>query len=84
MTIHDPLTPNIRSLIATIQKQEMILPLLLFVAGHRPCAFLAGQTLHLFSPMMDLVGLPGCRDWAELLSSRAGPELLESYLESKN
>ncbi|MBV7331934.1 hypothetical protein KFU94_27630 [Chloroflexi bacterium TSY] len=83
MTINDRLTPNIRSTIAAIQKREMLLPLLLFVAGHRPCTFLAGQTLHLFSPMAALLGLAECREWAELLSHPGGSELLEAYLESR-
>lgn len=82
MTTPDRLTPNIRSTIAAIQKQEMLLPLFLFVVGHRPCAFLIGQILHLFAPMADLLELPECSDWAELLSHQGGSKLLEAYLES--
>ncbi len=61
----------------------MAAPLLLFLAGHRPLAFVTGQLLHFSSPFGALLGLEGMNDWAELLSHPDGPALLESELISK-
>lgn len=56
------------------------LPALLFVAGHQPISFVAGQALYLLDPLGKLCGTTAISDWAELLSAPGGAHLLEQYL----
>ncbi|MEZ4656091.1 MAG: hypothetical protein R2911_00800 [Caldilineaceae bacterium] len=76
------LTPLIDKSVNYIQEREMALPLLLFVAAHRPLAFVAGQFLHVASPLAQLGGWRQCADWANLLSSPAGIDQLVQLLQS--
>ena len=50
----------------------MVMPALLFVAGHRPLAFVLGQTLLVLQPLAALLGAEGLRLWGELLSQPDG------------
>lgn len=67
--------------LAWLVRGRLLLPALLLLASQRPLAFVAGQSLHLFSPL-DML-LPDARIgmWAELLSHPAGPTALERMLE---
>lgn len=67
-------------LLHSIQRHEMATPVLLFLAGHRPLAFVMGQLLHVAAPMADLLGWTGCDDWATILSEPDGPSTLEQAL----
>jgi hypothetical protein len=55
-------------------------PLLLFVAGHRPLAFLAGQALYVTAPLGLLLGWDEITSWAELLSAPDAAQQLEAAL----
>jgi hypothetical protein len=65
-----------------IGQRDLALPLLCFIAGHRPLAFMAGQMLYLFEPLAGLLGQSSVRAWAALLSDPAGPALLTQTLTS--
>jgi hypothetical protein len=52
-----------------MQRRQLTTPLYLFIAGHRPLAFYAGQLLHLLAPLALLGGWEGVNRWAELLSA---------------
>ncbi len=55
-------------LAGALQRRQLTTPVLLFIAGHRPLAFFAGQLLYLFAPLALLAGWEGVNRWAELLS----------------
>lgn len=74
------LTPSILNTIHLAQKRELRQPILLFLAGHRPLAFIAGQLLHLTSPLGAILGIPSIAEWATLFSDPKGPALLEQEL----
>ncbi|MEZ4710029.1 MAG: hypothetical protein R3A44_22675 [Caldilineaceae bacterium] len=75
------LTPAIYQSVKYIQKREMALPVLLFFTAHRPLAFVAGQFLHVASPLAQLGGWRQWADWANLLSSPTGIDQLEQLLQ---
>jgi hypothetical protein len=62
------------------RQRALALPLLCFIAGHRPLAFLAGQLLYVVEPLAGLLGQQGWRSWAALLSEPGGPDLLMQVL----
>ena len=74
------LTPALQRAISAGHRREVALPLLLFVAGHRPLAFVVGQLLYLGLPGAVVLGWPHLGDWAALLSHPHGPPLLEQAL----
>lgn len=74
------LTPAIQATIKASEHRGLILPLLLFLAGHRPLAFVVGQLLHLSSPGAAVMGWSAVAQWAELLSHPNGPSRLEERL----
>ncbi|MCC9075457.1 hypothetical protein FKZ61_004940 [Litorilinea aerophila] len=49
-------------------------PAALFLLGHWPLRFVAGQMLYLLAPMAELLGWHGWRSWAERLSRAQGSE----------
>lgn len=69
------------SVLQAIEQREMALPALLFLASHRPLAFVLGQMLFAAAPMADLLGWAGCADWADILSDPDGPSKLEMALQ---
>lgn len=73
--------PKIDSFVLNLGRQRMGLPALLFLAGHRPLAFVIGQVLYVASPVADLAGWEGCADLAAVLSHPDGPARLEMTLE---
>lgn len=68
-------------MLQAIRQHEMSAPVLLFVASHRPLAFVLGQMLHVANPMADLLGWSGCNDWANILSEPDGLSTLEQALD---
>lgn len=63
-----------------IRQRQMVVPALLFLAGHRPLAFLLGQTLLIMQPLATLLGLSQLGTWSELLSQPDGPSNLTARL----
>lgn len=63
-----------------LTKRTLVLPTLLFVAGHRPLAFMAGQLCWAGLPLTWLWPDLPLGAWAELLSHPHGPARLEAYL----
>lgn len=74
------ITPQVQQTICALRGRGLSLPLLLFVAGHQPVAFLAGQALHLLAPLDVLGGSRTVSDWATLLSHPNGGTLLTRHL----
>lgn len=74
------ITPAVYDAIDAIRRREIAAPILLFVAAHRPLAFVTGQLLTLGSPIGIMAGWHGISDWAELLSHPNGPSQLEQLL----
>lgn len=58
--------------LAAVRQWQMVLSALLFLAGHRPLAFLLGQTLLTLQPLAALLGLDRLGPWAKLLSQPDG------------
>ncbi len=75
-----PLPAETHGLVQAITKREMVLPSLVFLASHRPLAFVVGQMLYVASPMAGLLGWSGCNGWADILSDPEGPAMLEQAL----
>jgi hypothetical protein len=71
---------RLRRLFCYIDQRDLTLPLLCFIAGHRPLAFLAGQMLYLVEPLAGLLGQGSVRAWAALFSDPAGSGLLTQAL----
>ena len=57
------------TLTAAIQRRQLVTPLLLLLAGHRPLAFVGGQLCYALAPLCALLGWQGCGHWAALLSA---------------
>ncbi len=66
--------------LAAIRQRQMVLPALLFLAGHRPLAFVLGQMLLILQPLAAIFGADGLAVWSELLSQPAGPTALTERL----
>lgn len=66
--------------IAGIHQHQMVLPVFLFLAGHRPLAFSLGQMLLLLQPLAAILGADGLTVWSTLLSQPAGPTALAERL----
>lgn len=67
-------------LLSAAVDRQLTTPLLLFMAGHRPLAFCAGQALYLVAPLAALLGWRAAGPWAELLSSPDAMRALEAAL----
>lgn len=76
----NPLSPTIRRSVHGLAQRELGVPLLLFLAAHRPLAFLLGQAMHLLTPLASLLGTHVWIEWATLLSHPSGPVHLERYV----
>ena len=67
-------------LAAALDRRGLTAPALLYLAGHRPLAFAAGQLLALAAPLAAVLGLPHTMDWARLLSTPEGVHHLQAAL----
>ncbi len=80
MPMSAELTPAMRRTIETLAQRRMIAPVLLYLAGHRPLLFFAGQGLALAAPLAGLLGSSGLDEWADLLIHPDGPIVLHDAL----
>lgn len=71
---------TIDATLSAIGQRRMVLPAVLFVAGHRPLAFVFGQVLLILQPLAALLGSDGLASWADLLSHPSGPDALSDRL----
>lgn len=69
-----------QGLVDAIKGWQLTNAALLFVAGHRPLAFVVGQGLYLIAPVAELLGAEHVDALAQLLSREDGVEQLESAL----
>ncbi|HXF62239.1 MAG TPA: hypothetical protein VNK95_11525 [Caldilineaceae bacterium] len=69
-----------RTLLAAAHHRRLATPLLLFLVGHRPLAFLVGQMLYVAAPLGALLGWEDLDGWAALLSAPDATRRLESAL----
>lgn len=75
-----PDAPLIAPLAAALAQRGLASPALLFVAGHRPLAFAAGQLLALAAPLAAVLGAPHVMEWAYTLSTPEGVDSLQTAL----
>ncbi len=71
---------TIEATLSAFGQRRMVLPAVLFVAGHRPLAFVLGQVLLILQPLAALLGTDGLAAWADLLSHPNGPDALSDRL----
>ncbi len=71
---------TIQQSLQVLEQRELILPCLLFMASHRPCAFVVSQLLYMIAPLAAILGLQTCQDWAVVLSEKDGAAWLEQTL----
>lgn len=74
------LTPAMRRTIEMLAQRQMLAPALLYLAGHRPLLFFAGQGLALAAPLAALLGTSALDDWATLLANPDGAAKLHEAL----
>lgn len=74
---------NLDTLLAVAAERELTTPLLLFLIGHRPLAFFAGQMLYAVAPLAALLGLPQTGAWAEWLSAPNAVQVVEAELSAR-
>lgn len=74
------LTPAMRRTIEMLAQRKMLAPVLLYVTGHRPLLFFAGQGLALAAPLAGLLGSSTLDEWADLLIHPDGPVVLHDAL----
>jgi hypothetical protein len=71
---------ELAQLAAGLRQRGLTAPALLWLAGHRPLAFVAGQTLHGLAPLGLLLGWEGVTHWATLLSAPDAAQRLTAAL----
>jgi hypothetical protein len=76
----EPAARLIEPLAAALERRGLAAPALLFVAGHRPLAFVAGQLLAVAAPLAAVLGQTRVMDWAHLLSTPEGVDGLQAAL----
>lgn len=76
----DQVTSDLDRLARAVADRKLTTPLLLFLAGHRPLAFFAGQALYMAAPLAALAGWRGAAAWADLLSMPDTLHTLEQAL----
>jgi hypothetical protein len=69
-------TPAIQDMLHLLARRRLATLFLLFIAGHRPLLFVAGQSLYLAAPIASLWGSTIWTEWAELLSAPDAPAIL--------
>lgn len=77
----EPLATNIQQTIDGLARRQLTAPALLYLAGHRPLAFVAGQMLHIAAPIGGMLGFDALDSWATLLSDPQGPDRLLEALD---
>ncbi|MCC6169155.1 MAG: hypothetical protein IT329_18170 [Caldilineaceae bacterium] len=75
--------PTLDPLLRAAVDRQLTTPLLLWMTGHRPLAFFAGQALYLAAPMAALLGWRDAEAWAGLLSSPNAMRTLEAALQAR-
>ena len=70
----DPLPGSVQQTIDNLARYEMMTPAALFVAGHRPLAFVVGQLCHGLAPFGALLGIAVVQEWAIVLSDPAATD----------
>ena len=70
----------IDEVVDAVGRRQMVMPALLFLAGHRPLAFALGQTILVLQPLAALLGVNGLSVWGELLSEPTGLSTLTARL----
>ncbi len=75
------LPASMQATIDSLARRQLIAPALLLIAGHRPLAFIAGQTLYLAAPVGVMLGFDGWTDWAKALSDPQGTDQLLEALD---
>lgn len=78
------LSPLSQQFLDACARRRLTGPLLLFVAGHRPFAFVLGQTLQVLHPLTALLGVEGCNALADDLSAPDSARRLETALTRAN
>ena len=66
--------------LSAICQRRMVLPAILFLAGHRPLAFTFGQLLLILQPLAMLFGSKGLDAWVRVLTHPSGPPALTDRL----
>ena len=66
--------------LSAICQRRMVLPAILFLAGHRPLAFTFGQALLILQPLAVLLGSRGLDSWVRALTHPSGPPALTDRL----
>lgn len=79
----EPAPPFVASLAAGLERRGLVAPALLFLAGHRPLAFAAGQLLALAAPLAAVLGQTQLMPWAHLLSTPDGVDSLQTVLSGR-
>ena len=80
----DPAALPLLPLAAALERRGLAAPALLYLAGHRPLAFAAGQLLALVAPLAAALGLNGTMKWAHLLSAPEGVDHLQAALATRS
>ncbi|MCB0045685.1 MAG: hypothetical protein H6642_17315 [Caldilineaceae bacterium] len=75
-----PLPLAVQETVDTLRRHELVTPAALFLIGHRPLAFTAGQCCYLLAPAATLLGVSGIRAWGEVLSDPAQTACLADYM----
>ena len=78
-----PAAVPILPLAAALDRRGLAAPALLYLAGHRPLAFAAGQLLALAAPLAAALGIDHTMEWAHLLSTSEGVDRLQAALETR-
>lgn len=66
--------------LSAICQRRMVLPAILFLAGHRPLAFTCGQLLLILQPLAVLLGSKALDAWIRVLTHPSGPPALTDRL----
>ncbi|MCY3710184.1 MAG: hypothetical protein OXG26_14930 [Caldilineaceae bacterium] len=66
--------------LSAVSQRRMVLPAILFLAGHRPLAFTFGQLLLILQPLAVLLGSEGLDAWVRVLTHPSGPPALTDRL----
>lgn len=80
MKNEDQLPPRLEEMAIFLTQRQMLRPALLFLIGHRPFGFIAGQCLLLALPLGLLFPSWQVRPWADLFSHPQGMDRLERCL----
>lgn len=81
MPMHEKkLDETIDETLAAICQRQMVLPAILFLAGHRPLAFTFGQLLLIVQPLAVLLGSKRLDAWVRVLTHPGGPPALTERL----